>query len=62
MSYKDRFKRAEMACELAHEDREFNTSSSKEIAYSKFLRLKSIFRDDIQELEFIALKKRYNFS
>ena len=56
------FKRAEMACELAHEDREYNTQSSKSIAYAKFKRLKGIAnRNEIQDLELLALKRRYSW-
>jgi hypothetical protein len=57
-----RFKRAEMAAELAHEDREYNTPSQKSIDFKKFMKLKkNENRDEIQDLEFIALKRRYKW-
>ena len=59
-SYKRRFKRAELACELAHEE-ERATPSQKSRDFKKFMRLKKKERDEIEQMEFLALKKRYGW-
>jgi hypothetical protein len=62
-----RFKRAEMACELAHEDAENDRQSpnptEKSINFKKFMTLKSKgdSRDEVEEMEFLAFKKRYGW-
>ena len=61
ISEKDEFKRAEMACELAHEDAEYNTPSRKSVDFKAFMRLKNKDRNHIEELKFIAFKKRYGW-
>ena len=66
-SYKRRFKRAELECELAHEDaendRQYPNPSEKSINFKKFMSLKSKGddRDEVEQMEFLALKKRYGW-
>ena len=57
-----RFKRAEMDFELAHEEPTIS-KSIKSMDYQKFTRLKTTGdkRDEIEEMQFLALKKRYNW-
>ena len=68
MSYESRrFREAEMSCELAHEDRENDrvrpNGSQKSMHFKKFMSLKSkgLNRDEVEELEFIAFKRRYGW-
>ena len=64
--YQKQFKRSEMASELAHEDRENDkerTPSQKSRMFQNFLRLKALgsCRNDIEEMDFLAYKKRFNW-
>jgi hypothetical protein len=66
MSYESRqFRKAEMACELAHEDAENDTqygrsASQFEVGYYNELKAMS-GRTPEQDMELIALQKRYGW-
>ena len=67
LSEKDRFKRAEMANELAHEDAENDRArpngTEKSRNFKAFMKLKGKGenRSHTEDLEFTALKKRYGW-
>jgi len=61
-----RFKRAEMANELAHEDaendRRYPNPTEKSLNFKKFMRLKNNKnRNEVEQLDYLALKKRYGW-
>ena len=66
MSYESRrFRRAEMANELAHEDaendRERPNASQKSRHFKEFMSLKRKNRSHTEDLEFQAFKRRYGW-
>jgi hypothetical protein len=57
------FKRAELAIELAHEDREYNPSTPskarEDLREYEWLLSVGSFRNEMEELEFIRLRALY---